>query len=59
MRRKWIVLNYVRNVETERSGICFAFGVALPSGIADMKACRMVYESRKEINALCVKDGMD
>ena len=53
------VLNYVRNVETERSGICLAFGVALPSGIADMKVCRMVYESMKEINALSVEDGMD
>jgi hypothetical protein len=31
------VLNYVCNVKSERSGICFAFGVALTSGIADMK----------------------
>ena len=31
------VLNYVCNVKSERSGICFAFGIALPSGIADMK----------------------
>ena len=45
----------MRNVEAERSGIC----LALPSGIADMKVCRMVYESRKEINALSVEDGMD
>jgi hypothetical protein len=49
----------MRNVKAERPGIGFALSIAFPSGIADMKVCRMVDKQRKQFETLRIKNGVD
>ena len=49
----------MRNVKAERPGVRLTFSIAFPSGIADMKVCRMVDKQRKQFKTLRIKNGVD